>query len=211
MQATSIRLVPLADADAIRSRDAAGTLAQADGRCDFANRAGTARLIVTHQEQAHVAAVSRLALNFTGGRRPRRRAYRRCRARVTPPPMLWANEVTIWEGGGGLVVSLSPGMNVSGRVSSWARSAAHPAAAHAIESHAASALRTTGHRLGVSQVTHRRVRGRRRAGHATSFTGGRIHQFKSTTGRRGRDRPADRGRARSRRARADVYRHTLDP
>ena len=123
MQASSIRLVPLADADAgIQITSIQPMLAQADGRFDFANvPPGQYRLIVTHREtSARGGGPSGLALNFTGGRAasPPPAPIAIAGPGVTPPPMLWANEViSVGERGlSGLVVSLSPGMNVSGRV-----------------------------------------------------------------------------------------------
>ena len=123
MQASSIRLVPLADADAgIQLTAMQPMLVQADGRFDFANvPPGQYRLIVTHREtSARGGGPSGLALNFTGGRAasPPPAPIAVAGPGVTPPPMLWANEViSVGEGGlSGLVVSLSPGMNVSGRV-----------------------------------------------------------------------------------------------
>jgi len=123
MLASSIRLVPLADADAgIQITSIQPMLAQADGRFDFANvPPGQYRLIVTHRETgARGGGPSGLALNFTGGRAgsPPSAPIAVAGPGVVPPPVLWANEViSVGEGGlSGLVVSLSPGMNVSGRV-----------------------------------------------------------------------------------------------
>ena len=131
IQATSIRLVPVADADAgIQLTTMQPMLAQADGRFDFANvPPGQYRLVVIHREtSARGGGPSGLALGFTGGRAASPPApIAVAGPGVVPPPVLWANElISVGDRGvSGLVVSLSQSVNVNGRVQ-FVGSAAQP-------------------------------------------------------------------------------------
>ncbi len=129
--ASSIRLVPAADADAgLELTQIQPMLVQADGRFDFASvPPGQYRLIVTHRETgATGGGPTGLALNFTGGRGASPQPAVAGRGAVapipiggpgvTPPPVMWANEtISVGEGGvRDLVVALAPTPVVAGRL-----------------------------------------------------------------------------------------------
>ena len=122
VQAASIRLIPMGDAESnLEFTVLQPMLVQADGRFDFAPvPPGQYQLIVAHRETgATGGGPSGLALGFAGARgvQPPAAAVRM----GGPGPVgevLWANEaVTVGDNGvSGLVVGLNRGMNVRGRL-----------------------------------------------------------------------------------------------
>lgn len=121
--ASSIRLVPAADADAgLELTQIQPMLVQADGRFDFASvPPGQYRLIVTHRETgARGGGPTGLALGFTGGRAasPPPAPVAVAGPGVTPPPVLWANEaISVGDAGvRDLVVALAPTPVIAGRL-----------------------------------------------------------------------------------------------
>lgn len=123
MVASSVRLVPQADADAgIQLTAFQPMLMQADGRFDFANvPPGQYRLIVNHRETGgRGGGPSGLALGFTGGRAnpPPSAPMAVGPGGPVTTPVLWANEVIVVgdRGLAGLNVALSEGLTVNGRI-----------------------------------------------------------------------------------------------
>jgi hypothetical protein len=121
--ASSIRLVPAADADAaIELMQIQPMLVQADGRFDFASvPPGQYRLMVAHRETgATGGGPTGLALGFTGGRgaSPPPPPVAVAGPGVAPPPLLWANElISVGEGGvRDLVISLEQTAAITGRL-----------------------------------------------------------------------------------------------